>query len=71
MAQSTLIGTPRGHAGVPEISKVHSEGIAGGLFAKPALHVVAWPTISVGSLVAAGTMGGYFWRHHSNLAIKP
>ncbi len=41
------------------------------VFAQPVLHSPAWPAILVGNLLAAGTMGSYFWRHHPHLAIKP
>jgi hypothetical protein len=41
------------------------------VLAEPVLHVLAWPAILVGNLLAAGTMGSYFWRHHPNLLIRP
>jgi hypothetical protein len=41
------------------------------VFAEPVLHALAWPAILVGNLLAAGTMGSYFWRHHPNLLIRP
>lgn len=41
------------------------------VFAEPVLHTLAWPAILLGNLLAAGTMGAYFWRHHPNLLIRP
>ena len=41
------------------------------VFAEPVLHALAWPAILVGNLLAAGTMGGYFWRHHPSLVVQP
>jgi hypothetical protein len=35
------------------------------------LHALAWPTILIGNLLAAGTMAWYFWRRHPQLAIWP
>lgn len=41
------------------------------LFAEPILDALAWPAILVGNLLAAATMGGYFWRCHPHLTIRP
>ncbi|MFQ5682656.1 MAG: hypothetical protein ACE5HC_05215 [Candidatus Binatia bacterium] len=41
------------------------------LFAEPVLHALAWPAVLIGNLLAAATMGGYFWRRHPNLMIDP
>jgi hypothetical protein len=41
------------------------------VFAEPVLHALAWPAILVGNLLAAGTMGWYFWRHHLSLVVQP
>jgi hypothetical protein len=41
------------------------------IFAEPVLHTLAWPAILLGNLLAAGSMGAYFWRHHPDLAIRP
>jgi hypothetical protein len=35
------------------------------------LQALAWPAVLVGNLLAAASMGGYFWRHHPNLVIRP
>ena len=41
------------------------------VFAEEVLHALAWPTILIGNLLAAGTMAWYFWRRHPQLAIWP
>ena len=41
------------------------------LFAEAILRAIAWPEILVGNLLAAAAMGGYFWRKHPNLTIRP
>ena len=41
------------------------------LFAAPVLRALAWPLILVANLLAAGTMGGYFWLRHPNLRVQP
>ena len=41
------------------------------LFAEPVLHELAWPAVLVGNLLAAGAMGGYFWRRHPRMVIRP
>jgi hypothetical protein len=41
------------------------------VFAEPLLHVLAWPAILFGNLLAAAVMAGYFLRHHPNLSIRP
>src|SRR5437899_2998038 len=41
------------------------------LFAAPVLHTLAWPAILVANLLAAATMGGYFWLRHPNLSVQP
>ena len=41
------------------------------VFAEPVLRALTWPAILIGNLLAAATMGGYFWRRHPNLTIIP
>jgi hypothetical protein len=41
------------------------------VFAEEVLHALAWPTILIGNLLAAGSMAWYFWRRHPQLAIWP
>ena len=41
------------------------------VFAEEVLHALAWPTILIGNLLAAGTMAWYFWRRHPQLTIWP
>jgi len=41
------------------------------VFAEDVLSTLAWPSVLVGNLLAAGVMGAYFWRHHPNLRIEP
>jgi hypothetical protein len=41
------------------------------LFAQPILQALTWPTILIGNLLAAGSMGCYLWRRHSHLTIHP
>jgi hypothetical protein len=41
------------------------------LFAQPVLRALAWPAILVANLLAAATMGGYFWLRHPNLRVQP
>ena len=41
------------------------------LFAKPVLQALTWPTILIGNLLAAGSMGVYLWRQHSHMTIHP
>ena len=41
------------------------------LFAAPVLRALAWPLILVANLLAAATMGGYFWLRHPNLRVQP
>lgn len=41
------------------------------VFAEAVLHALAWPTVLFGNLLAAAAMGGYFWRCHPNLTIRP
>jgi hypothetical protein len=41
------------------------------MFAEPILHVLAWPAILVGNVLAAAAMGAYFWRQHPHLVIRP
>jgi len=40
-------------------------------FAEPVLHALTWPAILIGNLLAAGTMGFYFWRRHPRLTVWP
>jgi hypothetical protein len=41
------------------------------VFAEEVLHALAWPTILIGNLLAAGAMAWYFWRRHPQLTIWP
>ncbi|HEY6198459.1 MAG TPA: hypothetical protein VI231_07625 [Candidatus Binatia bacterium] len=41
------------------------------VFAEAVLQALAWPAVLVGNLLAAASMGGYFWRRHPNLVIRP
>ena len=41
------------------------------LLAAPVLQALAWPAILVANLLAATTMGGYFWLRHPNLRVQP
>src|SRR2546425_2133078 len=41
------------------------------LFAAPVLQALAWPAIVVANLLAAASMGGYFWVRHPNLRVQP
>jgi hypothetical protein len=41
------------------------------LFAEVILRVLAWQQILIGNLLAAAAMGGFFWRRHPNLVIRP
>ncbi len=41
------------------------------IFARPVLAELAWPTVLIGNLLAAVTMGLYFWRRHPHLIIYP
>lgn len=41
------------------------------LFASALLHALAWQEVLIGNLLAAAAMGGYFWRRHPNLQIRP
>lgn len=41
------------------------------VFAEAVLHTLAWPAVLFGNLLAAAAMGGYFWRCHPNLTIRP
>lgn len=40
-------------------------------FAQDVLHALAWPRVLVGNLLAATSMGVYFWRRHPQLTIEP
>ncbi len=40
-------------------------------FAEEILHLLAWPAILGGNLLAAAAMAWYFWRRHPNLTIRP
>ena len=50
-----------------------AEGLVGGamMFAEPVLHALAWQSVLLGHLVAAGAMGGYLWRRHAHMVIYP
>lgn len=45
--------------------------VAASVFAEPVFRALAWQAVLLGNLLAAAAMGGYFWRRHPNLAIKP
>ena len=49
------------------------DGLVGGtmMIAEPVLHALAWQSVLVGHLVAAGAMGGYLWRRHAHMVIYP
>jgi hypothetical protein len=48
-------------------------GFIGGslVFAEEVFHALAWPTVLIGNLLAAGAMAWYFWRRHPHLTIWP
>jgi hypothetical protein len=48
-------------------------GLVGGamLCAEPVLQAHAWPAVLMGTLGAAGAMGGYLWRRHTSMVIYP
>ena len=74
---SRLLGLAERNAnlgfGILLLFVVFEFGFIGGvtLFAEPVLHTLAWPTILIGNLLAAMTMGLYFWRRHPQLSIWP
>jgi hypothetical protein len=41
------------------------------IFASPILGALAWPTVLLGNLLAAGGMATYLWYRHPNLIIRP
>jgi len=41
------------------------------IFAQEVLLALTWPAILVGNLLAAAAMGGFFWRRHPKLTIRP
>jgi hypothetical protein len=41
------------------------------IFAQPILRALAWPSVLIGNLLAAGVMAVYFWRHHASMKISP
>jgi hypothetical protein len=41
------------------------------VFAEPILHLLAWPLVLAGNLLAAISMTIYFWRQHATLSISP
>ncbi|MGH7846316.1 MAG: hypothetical protein ACREQW_14255 [Candidatus Binatia bacterium] len=41
------------------------------VLAEAVLRALAWPAVLIGNLLAAASMGGYFWRRHPNLIISP
>ncbi len=45
--------------------------VAAAVFAEGVLRALAWPAVLLGNLLAAAAMGGYFWRQHPNLTIRP
>ena len=50
-----------------------TEGLMGGtmMVAEPVLQALAWQSVLVGHLFAAGVMGGYLWRRHAHMVIYP
>jgi len=50
-----------------------TEGFLGGamMVAEPVLDALAWQSVLIGTLVAAGAMGGYLWRQHAPMVIYP
>ena len=50
-----------------------TDALVGGaiMFAEPVLHALAWPSVLLGHLIAAGAMGGYLWRRHARMVIDP
>jgi hypothetical protein len=45
--------------------------VAAMVFAEPILRALAWPAVLVANMLAAVTMGGYFWLRHPNLRVQP
>jgi hypothetical protein len=45
--------------------------VAATVVAHPILHVLAWPAVLVGNLLAAIVMTAYFWHRHPHLKIEP
>jgi hypothetical protein len=45
--------------------------VAAMVFAEPILRALAWPAVLVANMLAAVTMGGYFWVRHPNLRVQP
>ncbi|MBI1894048.1 MAG: hypothetical protein HYS14_08060 [Candidatus Rokubacteria bacterium] len=45
--------------------------VAAMLFSEVILRALAWQEILLGNLLAAAAMGGYFWRRHPHLTIRP
>ncbi len=45
--------------------------VAAMLFSEAILRALAWQEILLGNLLAAAAMGGYFWRRHPHLTIRP
>ncbi len=41
------------------------------MFAEATLHILAWPAVLVGNMLAAASMVTYLWRCHPNLKIEP
>ena len=41
------------------------------VFAEPILRALAWPAVLVANLLAAASMGGYFWLRHPDLRVQP
>lgn len=37
----------------------------------PVLQALAWPAILVANILAAATMGAYFWLRHPNVRVEP
>ena len=41
------------------------------VFAAPVLQALAWPAVLVANMLAATSMGCYFWLRHPNLRVQP
>jgi hypothetical protein len=41
------------------------------VFAKSVLQALAWPTVLIGNLLAAISMGFYLWHRHPHMTIRP
>jgi hypothetical protein len=44
---------------------------AASVFGEPILRALAWPSVLIGNLLAAGAMAAYFRRRHASMTISP